>query len=193
MWGRGSKNSNGCHYTEHLKHDLKRSFRHINDPSFIYGMQHVLPADLDLAQKMYPVEWYDSEIFGEALASGDLYPLIAQLRLMNTVVIGNESIKKDVARVFYNTKFIEVPPSNAHEQKEFILGKCYQHAPAVFLFSCGMAANAFIADLHGQEFMTDSFLLDMGHIWDPFAGNMSRCDLEGKSQQEIERNLFPKT
>jgi hypothetical protein len=108
---------------------------------------------------------------------------------MNTVVIGNESIRKDVTRVFYNNHFIEVPPYNSHELKSEIESACRQLAPAVFLFSCGMAANVFVADLHGLK---DSFLLDMGHIWDAFSGNMSRCDIIGKSQEEIEKNLYPK-
>jgi len=187
MWGRGTQNSNKCRYTPELKKDLEASFHHRHDPSFIFGMQRVLPEDRERAEKMYPVDWYDTEIFSEAVANLELYPLIAQLRLMNTVVIGNKSIKADVGRIFYNTQFIEVPPNNAHELKKEVLEECLMLAPACFLFSCGMAANSFISALHGLE---GSFLLDLGHIWDPFTGNMSRCDLEGKTKEQIERNLY---
>jgi len=188
LWGAKGENSNKCRYSPELRKGLEESFRHKKDKKFIYGMQHVLPRDLKMAQSMYDVDWYDSEVFGEALASGGLYPLIAQLRVMNTVVIGNKDIKADVGRIFYNTHFIEVPASNALDVKDDVLKQCRALAPACFLFSCGMAANVFIADLHGLK---KSFLIDLGHIWDPFTGNMSRCDLYGKTKEEIERNLYP--
>lgn len=188
LWGRGTQNSNKCRYTPELKKGLLKSFHHRHDSSFIYGMQRVLPEDMKRAMNMYPVDWHDSEIFGEALAEGKLYPLIAQLRLMKTVVIGNASIKNDVRRIFYSNHFIEVPKSNAMDSVNEVLLACRELAPAVFLFSAGMAANVFVSELHGLK---DSFLLDLGHIWDPFTGNMSRCDLEGKSKEQIERNLHP--
>lgn len=188
MWGKGTQNSNRCLYTPELRDDLVASFHHRHDQSFIFGMQRVLPGDRKRAEELYPVDWHDTEIFSEAVAYGGLYPLIARFRVMNTVVIGNESIRKDVKRIFYNTHFIEVPSSNAHELKKEVLEECRELAPACFLFSCGMAANAFISELHGLE---NSFLLDLGHIWDPFTGNMSRCGLEGRTKEEIERNLYP--
>lgn len=189
LWGLGgTQNSNGCRYTPELRQDLADTFRHAGDPSFLFGMQHVLPGDRKRAEELYPVEWYDSEIFGDSLVAGKLFPLIEQLRKMKTVVIGNGSIREAVHRVFGNDHFIIVPPANAHEHKDRVLRECEALAPATFLFSCGMAANAFIADLHGIE---NSYFLDMGHIWDAFAGNMSRCNLEGKTKEEIERNLHP--
>lgn len=186
LWGAKGANSNGCDYTAELRLGLEESLKH-TDPNFFYGMQHVLPADKKRAEELYKVDWVDSEIFGEALAEGSLYPLIAQLRLMNTVVIGNASIKKEVQRIFYCAHFIEVPPANSLLEKDRVLAECQRLAPACFLFSCGMAANVFVSELHG---IRKSWFLDMGHIWDPFAGINSRCDLEGKTKEQIERNLY---
>ena len=185
MWGRKGKNSNGCDYSPDLFIDLHGAMHH-KEHNFIYGLQHVLPGDMERAEKLYPVEWFDSEVFGEALAEGKLFPLIKQLRKMNTVVIGNSSIKQMVKEVIGCTKFIEVPPANALLEKDKVIADCMRLAPACFLFSCGMAANVFVSELHDIE---KSFFIDLGHIWDAFAGIMSRCDIEGKTIEQINENL----
>lgn len=189
LWGRGSRNSNGCYYTPELKKDLEASFHHRHDPDFIYGMQRVLPQDMSKAEAMYPVDWYDSEVFGDCLAAGKLYPLIAQLRLMKTVVIGNDSLRP-ISRIFYYNHFISVPESNAHKEIDRVIEEILDFGPACYLFSAGMAANAMVARLHKQ--MPETFLFDVGHIWDPFVGNLSRCNLEHMSDEEIEMNLVPR-
>lgn len=182
MWGRHGGNSNGCRYSPELREALLKSMEHFNDPRFIYGMQRVLPGDKERFEKEYPnIEFYDTEIFSEAVANGELYPLIEQLKKMNVIVIGNSSIKDFVKKQF-NCVFIEVPPSNAFDE-EFSLPYVEN---GVYLFSAGMASNAWISALHDS---IDGWLIDLGHIWDPFVGNMSRCDLEGKTIEDIEKNL----
>lgn len=186
MWGRQGGNSNGCRYSPELREALLDSMKHKDDPTFIYGLQRVLPRDEERVMLEYPDHtWYDTEIFSEAVANGELYPLIEQLRKMKVVVIGNTSIKDAVELIFEPIEFIEVPPSNAFDHP--ISFKKHE-GDIVYLYSCGMAANAFIADAHGK---IDGWLIDVGHIWDPFAGLMSRCDLEGKTKEDIEKNLCP--
>lgn len=193
MWGKEGGNSNGCRYSPELREALLDSMKHKNDPSFIYGMQRVLPKDRERIEKEYPdVDWHDSEIFGEAAAAGKLFPFIEQLRKMDVVIVGNKSIEK-FAKDILVADFIEVPSFNAYDEKDKILFKIghFQRTDKnnVVLFSCGMAANAFVDQLHyeGQY----NWYIDVGHIWDPFVGNMSRCDLEGKTMEEIEKNLKP--
>lgn len=193
MWGRQGRNSNGCAYSPELRDGLLMSMRHKNDPSFIYGMQRVLPSDRIRAKREYPdVEWHDSEIFSIAVAEGKLYPLIEQLRGMRVTVIGNESISEVTKEIFDWKSFIFVPPFDAYEHRDRVIKEILTNETKsnVFLFSCGMAANAFIGELHGQ---VDGWLIDLGHIWDPFTGNMSRCDLEGKTMEEINKNLYETT
>lgn len=187
MWGRSGRNSNGCWYSSKLSHALNRSLKHKDDPTFIYGLQRVLPKDQERAEK-YDVNWHDSEFLGEAVANGELYPLIKQLRKMNVCFIGNESIKP-VLDYFPGASFVEVPPDNAYEEHERVISEIKNYGIAdVYLFSCGMASNAFISRLHGK---VNAFLIDVGHIWDPFVGKMSRCDLIGKTKKDIDRNLKP--
>jgi len=186
MWGKRGGNSNGCRYSPELRAGLLDSMKHKNDPTFIYGMQRVLPQDRTRMENEYPdVDWHDSEFLGEAVASGELYPFIEQLKKMPLTFIANASIRPFVAKEFPGAQFIEVPASNAFDTPPPFL----MIDNRVYLFSCGMAANAFISQFHGSG---NRWLIDVGHIWDPFVGNMSRCDLEGKTKEDIDKNLWEK-
>lgn len=200
MWGKQGANSNGCRYSPELRVALLGSMNHKNDPTFIYGMQRVLPQDRTRIEKEYPdVDWHDTEIFSEAVANGKLYPLIEQLRKMELVIIGNKSLLP-LNKILKPLYFITVQTSNSFEERETVKKSILEIAhfrgknnsiedERVYLFSCGMAANALISELHGKY---NGWLIDVGHIWDPFVGNMSRCDLEGKTLEDINKNLCPK-
>lgn len=178
MWGKKGHNCTGCNYTPQLRKGLLESMNH-TEPNFIYGMQHVLPMDMARMINDYPdIDWHDSEIWGEAVANGELYPLLEQLKKMNVVIISNKTIKP-IADML-GADFIEVPPSNTFDTPPTIeVKKDY-----VYLFACGMAANVFVSRLHGN----DAWFIDVGHIFDPLVGIMSRCDLEGKTLEDMQKN-----
>lgn len=190
MWGKQGQNSNGCRYSPELRAALLDSLKHKTDSNFYYGLQRVLPKDELRAKKEYPdVTWHDSEFLSEAVAQGKLYPFIEQLRKMDVMVVGNKSIWQATSDILNWEVFCEVPSSNAYDKKDLtknIRDFLQRSKDIVILFSCGMAANAFISELHGQ---IDGWLIDVGHIWDPFTGNMSRCDLKGKTMEDINKNL----
>lgn len=201
MWGKKGQNSNGCRYSPELREALLDSMKHKDDPTFIYGMQRVLPRDRERFEKEYPdIEFYDTEIFSEAVANGELYPLIEQLRKLkvgivsNIKIIGVVGVRKGLNLNTCNCS--EVLKNNAYNFKDQVIKDILEAErtnvlkPDVWLFACGMAANAFIGELHGKVSAT---LLDIGHIFDPFVGDMSRCDLEGKTLEDIEKNLHEKT
>lgn len=191
MWGKKGGNSNGCRYSPELREALLDSMKHFLDKDFMYGLQRVLPQDEKRIMQEYPhIKWHDTEIFSEAVANGELYPLIAQLKKMDDVlVVGNDSISRKVADLIDWDAYCIVPPSNAYDMRLEIVKYIKMNQPSVVLFSCGMAANAIIGELHGQ---VESTMIDLGHIWDPFTGNMSRCDLEGKTLEDINKNLHAK-
>lgn len=196
MWGRNGKNSNGCRYSPELRAALLAAM--IPKEGFYHGLQRVLPHDEARVKREYPnIEWYDTEVFSIAVAEGKLFPFIEQLRKMPLTVISNKDVFPTVTSVLSGEKqnhinyTIEVQKSNAYEEKEWVIEAIMRRAndgPRVYLFSCGMAANAFIHELHGK---VDGWLIDAGHIWDPFYGLMSRCDLEGKTMEDIDKNLKP--
>lgn len=179
MWGKQGENSNGCRYSSELREALLKSMT-IKDPQFIYGMQRVLPRDRVRFEQEYPdIEFHDSEIWGEAVAQGKLYPLIEQLKKMPVFLIGNETLKP-VAEML-GAFFKKVPPSNAFD-KPYPFTTA--HSGMVFLFCAGMASNVWIAE-HWDK---DNWYIDVGHIWDPLVGIMSRCDLEGKTLEDMKKN-----
>lgn len=184
MWGKNGGNSNGCRYSPELREALLDSMKREDDPSFIYGVQRVLPQDANRIQKEYPnIDWHDSEFLSEAVAEGSLFPFIKQLQKMNTHFLVNESIEPFIKVHFPKSLYTIIPPSNAFDYP-FPINPIDD---TVYLFSAGMASNAWISKLHGKS---KCWLIDVGHIWDPFVGNMSRCDLEGKSMEEINQNLY---
>lgn len=189
MWGRRGKNSNGCDYYPELRMNLLQTLT--PKEGFIHGMQRILPMDLKKALGMTKdIEWLDSEIFGDELVAGGLYPLIEQLRKMKVVIISNKTVR-DIKNMIDYDHFIEVPAFNAYDHRQRVYKEIFEYGkPAVYLFSCGMAANVFVYDLHNK--IKNSFFIDIGHIWDPFVGILSRFNLHGLTQEQILRNLCPK-
>lgn len=188
LWGRQGHNSNGCDYTPELRADLQKVIENPKEGVF-YGLQRVLPGDQKRAEQ-YGVEWYDSEIFGDELVVGKLYPLIEQLRKMTVVFVGNDSLLS-ITNIINNQYFVQVKKSNAHTDKDWVyreIGACQQQFGdrVVYIFCCGMAGTVFPYELHDGK----NWYLDLGHIFDPFVGNMSRCNLEGMTKEQIERNLY---
>lgn len=191
MWGRQGHNSNGCDYTPELRADLQKVIENPKE-GVIYGLQRVLPGDQKRAEQ-YGVEWYDSEVFGDELVAGKLYPLIEVLKEKPVVIISNP--KTVGIPMFLGPRFgiIEVGYSNAHKEKNqvyseidlFKKNKRFSHG-VVYIFCCGMAGTVFPYELHDGK----NWYLDLGHIFDPFVGNMSRCNLEGMTKEQIERNLY---
>lgn len=175
MWGKSGGNSNGCQYLPELREGLLKS---ISVPMH-HGLQRVLPQDERRALSEYPIEWYDTEVFGEAAANGEIWQFIRELRKKPITIIGNYSIRDATRKLFPDSWFIEVPPVNAIKSKDEVVEKILweeRFGSRTRLFSCGMAANVMISELHGK-----GQLIDVGHIWDPFAGSMSRCDLKDQN------------
>lgn len=192
MWGARGQNSNKCKYYPELREKLLDSMKHKDNPSFIYGLQRVLPQDEKKIISEYPdVNWHDSEFLSIAVAEGKLFPLIEQLRKMTVTIITNKDAGDAFHKVIGFKHHICVEKFNAFDERERVLSSIRTMPKSdIYIFSCGMAANAFIGELHGE---IDATLFDAGHIWDPFYGLMSRCDLEGKLLEDINKNLYAPT
>lgn len=184
MWGRKGANSNGCNYYP----ELRKALIDAMDTDIMFGLQRVLPKDEARIMAEYPaVNWHETECLSEAVANGELGPLIQEFKKHKIHFICNETVIPFLEKEFTGQIVTVVPPSNAWDVRERVLDAVLSDRTSdLFLFSCGMAANAFIAELHGR---VEATLMDVGHIWDPFVGIMSRCDLEGKTLEDINKNL----
>lgn len=182
------KNCDGCHYTEDLRSSLISSFDHINDDSFIYGLQNVgfeyfsrVKSDSLLSK----VNWHDSEFLTDTLRSGQLAPFFEQLSKMNVILIGNED-KASFSR--FNFHYIKIPKNNSFEVVDEIENEILDYGQeGVYLFTAGMTSNVLISRLHG--ILKNSFLIDIGHILDIFCGVTSRNYHNEITQEIIDKNL----
>lgn len=183
LFGKRGTNSNGCEYTDALRKGLEKSLHH-EEPNFYYGMQRILPYQARQVDAYVKKDWVDSEIFTDELARGKLKPFIDALRTVPTVIIGNETLK--AAPIPYQD-FIEVRNPNAYEDRERVYNTILWGKPAVYLFSCGMAAGVFVSQLHGK--VPGATFIDIGHVWDIFVGVKSREYLRHLPDDIVKANL----
>ncbi len=194
IWGREGENSHGCKYSPELRKSLQESLHaHITDPKFIYGLQRVLEPDAHRIMSETRCVWYGSELFGDELVNGRLYPLFEILRKRRVVVFANAECSGAARKILPDAGNVVIPRTNSYNYK----GAVYQafeyymrdNRQTIFLFSAGMGATAFVHELHGIYPLAT--LIDFGHIWDAFAGENSRCNLEGIDPEIIAKNLCP--
>lgn len=183
MEGRKGRNSNGCDYTPELREDLLRCAK-----APIYkGMQRITPDQFARVRHMIEGEWYDTEVFADELAVGGMKPFFDEIRKLPITVIGSAD-KRFVNGYLDYKAFVEIRPSNAHAEKDRIVRSVLiRPKPGVYLFACGMAAGPIIAELHGK--VPNAFLIDIGHILDPFCGNRSREYLKDVPEEVLLSNL----
>lgn len=182
--GKEGGNSHGCAYTPELRADLIETLR---DTEILKGMQRILPSQLHKVRHLLQGEWVDTEVFGDSLAQGEMKPFFDKLRTKKLVIISSK--EKDKFPIPH--EFIETPLTNAHAEKERIVGDVMFHmmnsGPGyMYLFACGMAAGTFVHALHGK--IASSFI-DIGHILDPFVGLTSREYLKDVPLEILNKNL----
>lgn len=190
--GRSGGNSHGCAYTSELKADLVNILED-TDTNFLKGMQRLEPWQ---AQQVRPYtdvgRWVDTEIFADALAAGELRPLMEEFRKREDLVIVSSVEKSALIKYFPHMILVLTPRTNAHAEKERILAACrgylYSRPTATFLFACGMAAGTFVHTLY-KEFPEATFL-DVGHVFDPFLGEPSRDYLASLDPVILNKNIW---
>lgn len=182
--GKQGKNSHGCAYTPELRQDLIETLR---DDRILKGMQRILPSQLHKVRHLLQGEWVDTEVLGEALAFGQMKPFFDKLRTKKLVIVSSK--EKDAFPIPH--EFIETPLTNAHAEKDRIVGDVMFHSMQsgpgyTYLFACGMAAGPLVHALHDR---IDSSFIDIGHILDPFVGLQSREYLKHVPQEVLDKNL----
>ena len=120
------------------------------------------------------MQWYDANIWIELLQSKQIHKLIEQLNNMNAIFIGNESLK--TVPINYK-EYITIPKVNCFSERNVIKSKVLQYADLyekpIFLFSASMASNVMIDELF-SEIGDKCWMVDMGSIWEPLVGRLTR-------------------
>jgi hypothetical protein len=169
-------------------------------PKCLHGLPYFQqrPIDTFLKQNQVDITAYERDMVLDDLArDAGLFPFIAQLQNMDTVIIG----PKDLERLHfldYKAHFA-IPSPNLHMEDggieravDRVIAKGYK---AVYLISAGVSAPIIIDYLY--SWCPDNFYLDCGSIWDAFVGiggqRQWRADLyESPSKLEAWRrkNLY---
>lgn len=118
--------------------------------------------------------WERDMVLDDAAAGAELFPLIDQLRRMDTVMIGNSDLEP-VAGLLGCKFFVGVPSPNLHLEKgpegiDWVVNDLLDEprVPAVYLVSAGVSAAVIIDRLHDE--IPNSSFIDCGSIWDAFVG-----------------------
>jgi len=186
-----------------LRHQLAESLqRHLSNDNYFLGLQS--PGYLDRCGVLRPlkkwlssqaptIKWHDGNVFHHASMRGTLYPLIAQLRKMELVVVGPRWLQGLKKQVFPNMKFVFVRRRDCFETADHILAGIIRalktcKASAVVSFSAGPTSKTLIYALHRRATQRP-FLLDFGSLWDPYVGKRSRRYHKRLTDAVIKRNL----
>jgi len=93
-----------------------------------------------------------------------LKEFLATIKNKDIVLVGGKHLR-EVQKLIPYKKLIVVPTIGANYWIEWIVKEILNYGePAVYLFSCGIAANIVIAKLHNQ--IKESSLIDIGAFWD---------------------------
>ena len=149
-----------------------------------------------LEQHVAGVRWHDEAVFGYASRDGHLYPFIKAVRELGIpiVVVGPPTLR--ALSAFNVARFIEVSPiqdsaADTYSWNDWqrVVRECLEvQGPAFFTFSMGLAAKAVVWELFGR-IGQQSWLLDVGSLWDVYIGDRSRKYHFVMSEKIIKANL----
>lgn len=120
----------------------------------------------------YPQNWVNSDILHDLSIERGLNEMFDVFSKIHIVYIGNESLSS----LPFIDEFIEIPYNNVwlqyNEVIKLIKSKIKLETPKVFLFSAGMASNAFIHDLWNLN--KENTYMDASSAFDPYVGKITR-------------------
>ncbi len=155
-----------------------------NNTDTIYGLQ-------GLAERIFgdaipsDVDWHNADSFHNASLVGKLYPFIEVMREVDVVFVGPEYLR-EIYKVIPYVHFIPIPEHNCYLHVEDIIKAVQDYGkPALYSFSASIAANIIIYHLN----IKDSWLLDLGSLWDPYVQHKTRSYHHKLSDDIIKRNL----
>ena len=123
------------------------------------------------------MQFYDGEIWQELSFGGRITELIQAISPYNPCFIGGKHISKvKFIHGIDSMRFIEIPDRDSFLQFDRIFADCmnmHLSGCRMFLFSAGYTTKPLIDTLY-PYIGHDTFLLDMGSVFDPYCGKLSR-------------------
>lgn len=140
-----------------------------------------------VAEGLDTLNWIAPDALHKASIKGRLAPVLQAIRQAPGFVAVGPPHLSSAQQTLGFSKLIAVPSANAFAARKSIAKKVLKVAKelpdgSVVTFSAGMTANLLVDDVHRG---TDSrlILLDVGSLWDPYAGVLSRSYMRSENFQ----------
>lgn len=180
--GTAGENCDGHSFFPELGSDLAEALRHPG--RYVYGMQPFALKTMGrkiidwCRRERIDVPWCDADVFHDANKEGRLLPLVSALRGVPVILVGPDHLQVVPDRLFPCQSFLRIPARQCYLEKERILAEVSEALaratrPTVVALSASMLANVIVHELH-PRFGDRHWLLDLGSLWDVYAGVRSR-------------------
>lgn len=182
------QNVDGLAYDPALGEDLRRVLT--DRPPYMLGLQdlalEIFAGEVEqwlTERALDELDWINAAVFHGASRDGNLGPFLDTLRAApRLVVVGPPHLAALEPLLGYHT-FVKVPPHDSYRAKDVLLTELVAIAAtlpkgAVFSISAGMTANILIDALTKTNAGKRLILLDIGSLWDPYAGVKSRVYMQ---------------
>lgn len=198
----GLHNSNGCTFTQVLSDALRGVLKRQNNyfHSILMVAKKERPINFKGEQVPYgasaisqwlddngvTMDWYNGDVLLDANLAGELYPLIEQVRGRRVLYVGNEKLRglngRGVGFFDYIT-YVQVPPTNAYQAKDVILGDVLRYIKKYKIdfvgWSSGLAAKVFIDEVFMYE--PGVTQIDFGSSFDGYFEPLSHIKMMGRN------------
>jgi hypothetical protein len=154
---------------ESLKFDQPNCYFAVPDTFRTYAPMKCYETSIDrICDKLrVKINFVEKNCWNRAMCEAKMYPIISEFRKHNVCIVSNKMLK-GLTFLKYD-KFVEVGYPNCYADLERATDECLEYGKSgIYLFACGIPAALFVQRLHGK--IKDSWFLDLGSIWDGFAG-----------------------
>lgn len=158
----------------------------ILNPNIIHGMAKIGVREANASQWLVDnkinIEWVNADTVHDASDNGTLRPFVECISNYKIILVGAKHLTR--LRAFPIHQFIGVHPTHAFEEvpriyqeivKTLKNNKSVQAYRPIVLLSAGQAASPTLVSLLSREDSCSGVsVLDIGSIWDPYVGVLSR-------------------
>lgn len=189
MQGRKGYNCDGAAYSKEQSDCL---FSMIKDENIYHGITsialHIAKATEWLNEKNIDIQWYDADVMNKASDDGNLLPFIECLRKKKSLLVGAAHL--DRLNGFPVTSFVECHATRAFEEVDELEAeidfRILKDKPDAVLLSAGQGASpTLVSRLHAAH--PKLIILDVGSLWDPYVGVLSRSGHKRRGLEEYKR------
>ena len=144
-----------------------------------------------LAANVPGIKWHDCTVFYKASKKGRLYPFLEAIREqpLPVIVVGPAWLRRINDKTFTVDRFVEIPWKDCWHQRKPIAQRVLEVGkPAFITISAGPTGKVLAWWLY-KKIGQHSTIIDVGSLWDVYAGKRTRQYHKGMKPATIRKNL----